>query len=173
MIKLPRPQLPRPKLPSGAFVSPPALARLQRLLWGGRWQQGFKLPPLPGGISLWITLLSLGFLLAARVLSAPPLAAADLDSLQVCSAVPLEQARAAGLDRDRLQAQLGRLGGTGWELAELELALPDGLFLQGRSRSPWRRWRQSPGRSPVGRWWCAEGSDGAETALRGLLHEQG
>jgi putative protease len=67
--------------------------------------------------------------LQIRVLSAPPLAAADLHSLQVCSAVPLEQARAAALDRDRLQAQLGRLGGSGWELAELELALPDGLFL--------------------------------------------
>ena len=65
MIKLPRLQLPRPKLPGGAFVPPGFLARLQRLLRGWRWPQDFRLPSLPGGISLWITLLSLGFLLAA------------------------------------------------------------------------------------------------------------
>ena len=65
MINLPRLQLPRPKLPGGAFVPPGFLARLQRLLRGWRWPQDFRLPSLPGGISLWITLLSLGFLLAA------------------------------------------------------------------------------------------------------------
>jgi U32 family peptidase len=71
----------------------------------------------------------LGEPLRIRVLAAPPLAAAQLQDLQVLSATPLERARAAGLDRDRLLAQLGRLGGTGWELAELELQLADGLFL--------------------------------------------
>ena len=41
----------------------------------------------------------------------------------------LEAARDRGLDRSRLEAQLGRLGGTGWRLEQLELELADGLFL--------------------------------------------
>ncbi len=45
------------------------------------------------------------------------------------SAEPLVAARGPGLDRERLEAQLGRLGGSGWHLAELRLDLPDGLFL--------------------------------------------
>lgn len=49
MIKRPRLQLPHLRLPTGRVTPPALLARL--------------LPP--GGISLWITLLSLGFLLAA------------------------------------------------------------------------------------------------------------
>ena len=59
MIKLPRFPLNRPQLPK------PALGHLLRGVRRVHWLQGFKLPPLPGGISLWITLLSLGFLLAA------------------------------------------------------------------------------------------------------------
>ncbi|MBM5806880.1 MAG: U32 family peptidase [Cyanobacteria bacterium M_surface_10_m2_179] len=41
----------------------------------------------------------------------------------------LQPARGAGLDAERLQQQLGRLGGTPWELAHLELALEGELFL--------------------------------------------
>jgi uncharacterized membrane protein YbhN (UPF0104 family) len=59
VIKLPRFPLKRPQLPT------PALGRLLRGVRRVNWPRGLKLPPLPGGISLWITLLSLGFLLAA------------------------------------------------------------------------------------------------------------
>ena len=48
---------------------------------------------------------------------------------QVASAAPLQPATGAGLDAERLTAQLGRLGGTRWKLERLELDLPDGLFL--------------------------------------------
>lgn len=48
---------------------------------------------------------------------------------QVASAAPLQPATGAGLDAERLTAQLGRLGGTRWQLEGLELDLPDGLFL--------------------------------------------
>jgi uncharacterized membrane protein YbhN (UPF0104 family) len=74
VIKLPRFKLPRPKHPTTELALPPALRRFlqgaQSLSWPGlpaklRWLEGFKLQPVPGGISLWITLLSLGFLLAA------------------------------------------------------------------------------------------------------------
>ena len=41
----------------------------------------------------------------------------------------LEPARAAGLDADRLRQQLGRLGGTAWQLVDLQLDLPPDLFL--------------------------------------------
>jgi putative protease len=47
----------------------------------------------------------------------------------VSSAQRLEPARGAGLDAERLRQQLGRLGGTPWELAELELELEGELFL--------------------------------------------
>ena len=48
---------------------------------------------------------------------------------QVASAAPLQPATGAGLDAELLTAQLGRLGGTRWQLEGLELDLPDGLFL--------------------------------------------
>ena len=41
----------------------------------------------------------------------------------------LQPARGAGLDTERLQQQLGRLGGTAWELTSLELQLNGELFL--------------------------------------------
>ncbi len=76
MIKLPRLKLPRPKLKlsTSQFAVPSALRRLlqgfQSFTWPGfparlRWLKVLKLPPVPGGLSLWITLLSLGFLMAA------------------------------------------------------------------------------------------------------------
>ena len=51
------------------------------------------------------------------------------ESLRVSSTVSLEQARDRGLDRERLETQLGRLGGSGWRLDQLEIDLPAGLFL--------------------------------------------
>ena len=48
---------------------------------------------------------------------------------RVRSQQPLQEARGAGLDAERLQQQLGRLGGTAWELTRLEVALEGDLFL--------------------------------------------
>jgi putative protease len=48
---------------------------------------------------------------------------------RVASAAALEAAQGAGLDRARLEQQLGRLGGTPWRLGRLEMALGEGLFL--------------------------------------------
>ena len=57
-------------------------------------------------------------------LLAPP----GLD-LQVSSSMPLQSASQRPLDRDRLEQQLGRLGGTGWLLQRLEVQLEGDLFL--------------------------------------------
>ena len=48
---------------------------------------------------------------------------------RVSSEQPLEPARGGGLDPERLRQQLGRLGGTPWELDQLEVALEGELFL--------------------------------------------
>ena len=47
----------------------------------------------------------------------------------VSSQTVLVTARDHGLDRERLTAQLGRLGGTGWCLDHLDIDLPSALFL--------------------------------------------
>ena len=49
--------------------------------------------------------------------------------LRLHSSVALQQATGQGLDRGRLEAQLGRLGGTGWRLESLEVELEEQLFL--------------------------------------------
>lgn len=61
----------------------------------------------------------------------PPLASGAIHSgpITVESAMDLQPAQAQALDRARLEAQLGRLGGTGWRLEALELDLAEGLFL--------------------------------------------
>ena len=48
---------------------------------------------------------------------------------RVSSEQPLEPARGAGLDQERLRQQLGRLGGTPWQLDQLDVALEGELFL--------------------------------------------
>ena len=48
---------------------------------------------------------------------------------RVSSEQPLEPARGGGLEPERLRQQLGRLGGTPWELDRLEVALEGELFL--------------------------------------------
>ncbi len=67
--------------------------------------------------------------LCLEAVCAGPLDPAILPRLLVRSAIPLEQARGAGLDRDRLQAQLGRLGGTGWELTSIDVQIEGATFL--------------------------------------------
>jgi len=47
----------------------------------------------------------------------------------VASTDLLQPAHGAALDGERLRQQLGRLGGTGWELGDLELQLEGALFL--------------------------------------------
>ena len=69
---------------------------------------------------------SLGAPLQLELIAPRPEAVA---SLVVHSQGVLEAARDHGLDRSRLEAQLGRLGGTGWRLETLDLDLADGLFL--------------------------------------------
>ena len=49
--------------------------------------------------------------------------------LKLCSAMPLQTASQRPLDRERLQEQLGRLGGTGWLLQHLDVQLQGDLFL--------------------------------------------
>jgi putative protease len=59
-----------------------------------------------------------------------PLLIEALDgTARVRSEQPLEPARGGGLDPERLRQQLGRLGGTRWELDRLEVALESELFL--------------------------------------------
>jgi U32 family peptidase len=67
--------------------------------------------------------------LCVAAATAGPLDPAILSRLLVRSAIPLEQARGAGLDRERLQAQLGRLGGTGWQLTGLDVQIEGATFL--------------------------------------------
>jgi uncharacterized membrane protein YbhN (UPF0104 family) len=59
VIKLPRLKLHRPMLGRPQFAIPPALGRFLKS------RPSIPRLGLPGGISLWVTLLSLGFLLAA------------------------------------------------------------------------------------------------------------
>jgi len=49
--------------------------------------------------------------------------------LVISSAMPLQNADQRPLDRQRLQQQLGRLGGSGWRLRDLTLELEGDLFL--------------------------------------------
>ena len=51
------------------------------------------------------------------------------EDLVVRSSLPLAAATGEGLGQERLHAQLGRLGGTGWQLESLGVNLPPGLFL--------------------------------------------
>ena len=67
--------------------------------------------------------------LEVRVLSAAGLEADCISSLVLRSASALQPATGQPLNRERLEAQLGRLGGTPWTLESLELALDGDLFL--------------------------------------------
>jgi len=60
-------------------------------------------------------------------------------SVSVESPVPLERARERALTRATFQEQLGRLGGTGFELAGLDLAVTGAVFLPVRELNELRR----------------------------------
>jgi U32 family peptidase len=114
------------------LTSDPALER--------RWQRqaAAAAPELAAGLELLVR-GTLGEPLEIKLLAAdgleragladPPLAADSGAELACRSAMPLAMASGAGLDRARLETQLGRLGGTGWQLRCLQLDLPPGLFL--------------------------------------------
>ena len=70
-----------------------------------------------------------GALGSPLVLTVAPIAGKPGGPWQVESVAPLEAALGGGLDRLRLEQQLGRLGGTPWTLGLLEIDLGEGLFL--------------------------------------------
>ena len=93
-----------------------------------RWQRqaNAATPELERGL----TLRAAGRLdepLALSVQQAEGLEAAT--GLTVHSGLVLQAATGEGLGLERLEAQLSRLGGTGWRLQQLDLDLQEGLFL--------------------------------------------
>ena len=95
--------------------------------WQSTWQRRSErvMSPLERGLRLRVTGQE-GQPLVLELLE-PVLP--DGERCKVKSQAVLETARDHGLDRDRLLAQLGRLGGTGWCLEHLDADLSSGLFL--------------------------------------------
>ncbi len=95
-----------------------------------RWQRQASAPAPERAAALLLGLRGrLGEPLGLEVLAAEGLPAELVAGVACQTSLPLAQATGSGLDRDRLEAQLGRLGGSGWRLAELQIDLPAGLFL--------------------------------------------
>ncbi|HBH74037.1 MAG TPA: peptidase U32 [Synechococcales bacterium UBA10510] len=93
-----------------------------------QWQRQANAPTPP--IAKPLTLAVRGQLNQPLELILIAVANQELPSpLVLRSQLPLAAATGSGLDRQRLEAQLGRLGGSGWRLASLQLDLPDNLFL--------------------------------------------
>lgn len=67
--------------------------------------------------------------LVLRLIRAGSFEAPPTDQWQWQSATPLQPAKGQSLNQDRLAAQLGRLGGTPWELGPLDVQLKGELFL--------------------------------------------
>ena len=67
--------------------------------------------------------------LVLRLIRAGSFEAPQTEQWQWHSATPLQPATGQALHQDRLEAQLGRLGGTPWELAPLDVQLSGELFL--------------------------------------------
>lgn len=102
------------------LTSDPALER--------EWQRQAAVPTPERSLALDLTVEgALDQPLQLRVRSAEGLECAD--DLVVLSGVPLVAATGEGLGQQRLEAQLARLGGTGWQLESLSVNLPPGLFL--------------------------------------------
>ena len=72
---------------------------------------------------------AIGEPLVLRLLRAGSFEAPPTEPWQWPSATPLQPATGQSLNQDRLEAQLGRLGGTPWELGSLEVHLSGELFL--------------------------------------------
>ncbi|MFY8148739.1 MAG: DUF3656 domain-containing U32 family peptidase [Prochlorococcaceae cyanobacterium] len=99
-----------------------------------RWRRlaGAETPERPRSLQLRVSAV-LGQPLELELLAAEGL---DLmgqspgqGPLRWSSRMPLQPAEGAPLDAERLRQQLGRLGGTGWRLEELELEISGALFL--------------------------------------------
>jgi putative protease len=82
-------------------------------------------PERQQALDLWVS----GALGMPLLLEVAALAGTPGGPWRVASATPLEAASGAGLDRQRLEQQLGRLGGTPWQLGQLAIDLDAGLFL--------------------------------------------
>ncbi|WP_186545604.1 U32 family peptidase [Synechococcus sp. ROS8604] len=95
--------------------------------WQSTWQRRSErvVSPLERGLHIRVS-GQIGEVLELELIE-PVLPGGECCS--VTSQAVLEPARDHGLDRERLVAQLGRLGGTGWCLEHLETNLGSGLFL--------------------------------------------
>ena len=118
-------RLARAALPAGSrcwLTSDPALEK--------QWQQLAQRPVPERRRSLTLAVGgAAGQPLRLSVVAAEGVPAAQLQEIQVCSTLVLQPARAEALSQERLLAQLGRLGGTPWQLEGLQLALDGDLFL--------------------------------------------
>ncbi len=104
------------------------------------------------------------------------LAAEGLEAVAVAasSEQPLQAARDTGLDAERLRQQLGRLGGTPWQLTDLEVELEGAVFLPVAQLNALRRTvvdqLADALAAPLAPPPPSQATPGAEAVLEGLLH---
>ncbi len=118
-------RLARTALPAGSrcwLTSDPALEK--------QWQQLAQRPAPQRRRRLSLAVSGrAGEPLQVSVVAAEGIPEGQLSALQVSSLPLLQPAQSEALSDDRLAAQLGRLGGTPWQLEGLQLALEGDLFL--------------------------------------------
>ena len=109
--------------------------------------------------------------LLLTVLDAEGLAAGPFTA---SSEQPLQAARDTGLDAERLRQQLGRLGGTPWQLTDLEVELEGAVFLPVAQLNALRRTvvdqLADALAAPLDPPPPSQATPGAEAVLKGLLH---
>jgi putative protease len=89
--------------------------------WDSHWQRAAQRPTASQ---------SIGLQLRVRGQLGQPLVLETIEGgTRISSRMPLQAAQQRALDRQRLEEQLGRLGGSGWVLERLELDLEGDLFL--------------------------------------------
>ena len=89
--------------------------------WDSHWKRAAQRPTAGQ---------SIGLRLRVRGRQDQPLVLESLEGdTRISSCMPLQAAQQRPLDRQRLEEQLGRLGGSGWVLEQLELDLEGDLFL--------------------------------------------
>ncbi len=89
--------------------------------WDSHWQRAAQRPTASQ---------SIGLQLRVRGRQEQPLVLETIEGgTRISSRMPLQAAQQRALDRQRLEEQLGRLGGSGWVLERLELDLEGDLFL--------------------------------------------